>query len=395
MADFNGKFQYLNAGGSISQQGACRVQFDEEKFTLTPESGAPMTFDLGDLNAVVAADWELGLPLYTGSSIVLRQFGKSFETLSHDLLEAYRKRVIQCLLLEDLKEIERFTGSFELSQAGSPPRSSAAEIRLYKSNLAVLPTNTQSFQWRLADVDSVGFDADTYEVTLQAGADRLKIGKLAKRTEGFVSKVRTAISALATESAQTLHGIFPFLDPDQLQATAGLLHEGQSASVAKLAAINSKIPAALAAKAVDKDLKPYYDDLLARTAAGVLYAGFKLIRPEDKESSGDDTNAMSSTDESQDGETPEAAASANVADDSGDGAPDADEDAPQVLYWFFFPMAAKAGGAQCGNVAAWEASSRGGRATYFFRLLDSTQAAQLQDSAKASALLESGIRRLN
>ena len=373
------------------------MQFDDEKFTLTPESGAPMTFDLGDLNAVVAADWELGLPLYTGSSIVLRQFGKAYETLGHDLLEAYRKRVIQCLLLEDLKEIERFTGSFELSQAGSPPRSSTAEIRLYKSNLAVLPSNIQSFQWRLADVDSVGFDADTYEVALQAGADRLKIGKLAKRTEEFTSKVRAAISALATESAQALHGIFPFLNPDQLQATAGLLREGQSASVAKLAAINSKIPAALAAKAVDKDLKPYYDDLLARTAAGVLYAGFKLIRPEDKETSGDDADVTSSTDESQDGETPEAVASANAPDDddSGDGAPDTDEDAPEVLYWFFFPMATKAGGAQCGNVVAWEASSRGGRATYFFRLFDSAQAAQLQDSAKAPALLESGIRRLN
>ena len=80
MPDFSGKFQYLNAGGSVQQQGACRVLFDDEKFTLTPESGAPMVFDLGDLNAVVTADWELGLPLYTGSSIVLRQFGKSFET---------------------------------------------------------------------------------------------------------------------------------------------------------------------------------------------------------------------------------------------------------------------------------------------------------------------------
>src|SRR5438270_1279801 len=161
MADFNGKFQYLAAGGSVAQQGPCRVQFDNEKFTLTPESGAPMAFDLGDLNAVIAADWELGLPLYTGSSIVLRQFGKTYETLSHDLLEAYHKRVIQCLLLEDLKEIERFTGSFELNQTGSPSRSGVAEIRLYKSNLAVLPANTQSFQWRLADVDSVRFDENS------------------------------------------------------------------------------------------------------------------------------------------------------------------------------------------------------------------------------------------
>src|SRR5436309_2266480 len=197
MADFNGKFQYLAAGGSVAQQGPCRIQFDDEKFTLTPESGAPMTFDLGDLNAVVTADWELGLPLYTGSSIVLRQFGKSFEPLSHDLLEAYRKRAIQCLLLEDLEELKRFPGNFELIQAGSAPRSEPAELRLFKSNLAVLPTSSQSFQWRLSDVDAVNFDSSTYEVVLQAGEDRLKITRLAKRTEEFASKLREAISALS------------------------------------------------------------------------------------------------------------------------------------------------------------------------------------------------------
>jgi hypothetical protein len=46
-------------------------------------------------------------------------------------------------------------------------------------------------------------------------------------------------------------------------------------------------------------------------------------------------------------------------------------------------------------VVAWEASSRGGRATYFFRLLDPAKAAELNDPTKGPALLETGIRRLN
>ena len=383
MPDFSGKFQYLNAGGSVQQQGACRVQFNDEKFTLTPKSGAPIVFDLGDLNAVVAADWELGLPLYTGSSIVLRQFGKSFETLSHDLLEAYRKRAIQCLLLEDLEELQRFPATFELIQSGRTPRSGPAELRLFKSNLAVLPSGSQSFPWRLSDVDSVNFDSDNYEVVLQAGEDRLKISKLAKRTEEFVAKLREAMGALATQSAEALHAIFPFLNPDQFQATAGLLHEGQSASVAKLAAISTKISAALAANAVDKDLKPFYDDLLSKTAGGTLYAGFKLIRPEDKQQGSDDVPPA--------GESQDAAPAESNAPD----ADDANEDAPEVLYWFFFPIAGQSGGKEPGNVVAWEASSRGGRATYFFRLLDSEKAAELKDPAKGPALLEAGIRRLN
>jgi hypothetical protein len=55
-------------------------------------------------------------------------------------------------------------------------------------------------------------------------------------------------------------------------------------------------------------------------------------------------------------------------------------------------MAGKSGVA---NVVAWEASSRSGRATYFFRLVDPTQAAKLQDASQSSALVESAVRRLN
>jgi len=379
MADFTGKFQHLTASDSVTQEGACHMQFDSQTFTLTPDAGAPIVCDLGDLDAVIAADYELRLPLYTGSVVLLRQFGKSYETLSHDLLEAFRQRTLQCLLLEDLKEIARFDGNFELAMDATTPRSGAAEFRLFKSNLAVLPVASQGFQWRLADVDSVSFDPDTYQVTLRAGQDVLKAGKLAKRTEEFTASVKDAISALATESAHALHSAFPFLTPDQLQATAALLREGHSAPVARVTAIHPKFTAGLAANAVDHDLKPYYDVLLARTAKDTLFAGFKLIRPDAGEGG---SEAGSKTED----------AGANSAAGSDSGAPDTDSGGEETLYWFYFPIAGKNGPA---NLVAWEASSRGGRATYFFRLVDSARQSELADPARSAATLEAALRRLD
>jgi hypothetical protein len=108
MPTFSGKFKYLNSDGSAAQAGPCRVTFEAETLTLTPASGAPLAFDLGDIDAFISGDHELTLALYTGKKIVLSQFGKTFQDLRHDLLEAYRKRLVQCLLLEDLEEITRF-----------------------------------------------------------------------------------------------------------------------------------------------------------------------------------------------------------------------------------------------------------------------------------------------
>ena len=384
MPSYRGKFQYLAQSGSATQQGASQVQFDDEKFVLTPESGAPLAFDLGDVDAVVAADYEIRLPLYTGNTIKLQQFGKSYDDFARELLESYRKRTLQCLLLEDMEEVDRFTGAFTLDAAGAQPISGPAEIRLFKSNLAVLPTALQGFQWRLADVDGLRLDSQNYEIVLEAGGDRLRVNRLAKRTELCHTKLREAIDQLNTESAQALHTILPFLNADQLQSTASILREGHSASAVKLAAIHTRIPEALAANAVDKTLKPYYDDLLSRTAKGMVFAGFKVIRPEDldmlgavsEEASGDAIDASSDTAPSG-------------------GMPDADEAAPEALYWFFFPLAAKPGSGEPGNVVAWEASSRSGRATYFFRLVDPVAASTLRDSSKSAEAVERAVRRIN
>ena len=368
MPDFQGKFQYLAPGGACVQEGACRLHFDAQTLTLTPESGAAIAFDLGDLDSVTAADWELRLALYTGRTLVLRQLGKAFDNFAHDLTDAFRNRAVQCMLLEDMQEIARFTGNVEI--ADSAP--AAAEIRLYKSNLAVLPIAAKSMQWRLADIDDVALDS-AYEVAVQSGSSRLKFTRLAKRTEEFATKLREAMNALATQTSQALHGMLPFLDPEQLQSCAALLREGRSASLAKLAAIHTQIPVALASNAVDKDLKPYYDLLLARSADGLGYAGFKLIRPED-------------------GEAATAPADNEDADVGASGTPDSDAAAPDTLYWFFFPLAQSG---RLANVVAWEASSRSGRATYFFRLVDASQAAQLADPARAASLVDASIRRLN
>ena len=386
MPDFQGKFQYLAPGGAVAQEGACRLHFDAQALTLTPENGAALAFDLGDLDAVTAADWEVRLPLYTGRSIVLRQLGKSYDTVAHDLTDAYRNRAVQCMLLEDMGEVSRFTGNFEMSGGGA----GTAEIRLYKSNLAVLPAAAKSFQWRLADIDDVKLDSGAYEVTLQSGGERLKFTRLAKRTEEFATKLREAMNALATQTAQALHGMLPFLDPDQLQSCAAVLREGRSAALAKLAAIHKQIPAALATNAVDKDLKPYYDQLVAR-ASGLGYAGFKLIRGEDGDAA---APALGDEEANPDAEQPGIDSRGTDSHGLNSDATDSDAAAPQTLYWFLFPLA-RPGSATPANAVAWEASSRFGRATYFFRLVDPAQAAQLADPARAAALVDWAVRRLN
>ena len=332
MSSYSGRFQYLDAAGAVSSQGVCQFRFDKETAILTPASDAPIAFDLGDVERAVKHDWDFELVLFTGRRVQLKQFGAAFSTMSEELLAAWRDRTVRCLLLEDLGEVARYSATAGLNSTPTP-----SEIRLYKSNIAVLPLDGAPIQWRLAEVDSVSFDEAAYTVTLESAGDRLTIAKLAKKTDEFRGNLEGSLADLRTHEAEALHNSFPFLDPDQLQQLIQAMPEGRSVSLAKLKEIHAKLPDAVITQGVDELLRPYFDALRKRSTGDGAMTGFKFIRP-GEEKSDEENEGAESTEPAAEGE---------------------DKDGKQALFfWFFFPLQ--------GERVAWEATTGSGRATYFF-----------------------------
>ncbi len=383
MPSFSGKFRYFETGGTLLQEGPCRLMIEEEFLLLTPQSGAPLSCDLGDIDALLPGDYELTLKLYTGHSISLFYFAKTFQNLCHDLLEAFRKRQLQVLLLEDLEEIERFDGQASYKSA-TTSFSSKAEIRLYRSNLAILPETATGFSWRYSDIDSVEFDDATYTLGLLSGDDRLVLTKLAKRTRELTQRIRDAVAETAEAGGKIIRSVFPFLNPPQFQQMATLYREGHAVPVQSLCAIHSRSESALLAGCVDTGQKGYVDFLKELSLDGNYFAGFKRLRHEEE-----------LEDAPEDAEVAAAAGDSNSALAEEDEKPDAGDDKEAILHWFFFPLKAGKDLDRPANIVAWEATSRTGRATYFFRLVASEQAQVIKDKATARTAIADAVRQLN
>ena len=340
MPVYSGKYRYLDEKGAPLGEGPCQLSFDEETCLAAPASGAPLAFDLGDVDRTAAGEWDLRLTLYTGRRLELRQFGPAFGRMSQELLAAWRERTVRCLLLEDLEEIARYEGV--AAWGGVEPTRS--EIRIFKSNIAVLPQEGMPAQWRLAEVDAIVFDETAYSIALASGAERLVLTKLAKKTDECLADLTGALGNLRQQSALALHKTFPFLNADQLQRLATLMPEGRSVRLTALAAIDPKLPDALIERAVDARLKPYFDALRSRAEGDSPMAGFKFVRKDEEEEP-----------EAEGEEQPEEAAAAGE-----------EEEEQPLFFWFFFPL-------RGGRAVAWEASTGSGRATYFFRLAPGEQ----------------------
>ena len=313
MPAYSGKYQYTGEKGENLGQGPCQVSFDAETCVVTPAGAVPLAFDLGDIDRTTPGEWDLQLTLYTGRILTLKQFGAAFGNMAGELLDAWRNRTVQCLLLEDLEELGRYNAVAN----GAP-----GELRIFKSNIAFLPQAATPMQWRLAEVDSIAFDDAAYSVVLTRGSERLTLSKLAKKTEEVLGKLQDALTALREHSAAALHAVFPFLSADQLARLLAAMPEGRSAPLAALDEIHPKLGDALIERAVDETSKPYFSALRSRATNDPLMAGFKFIRADE------------------------------------DGEEQAEEATP-LFFWFFFPLP--------NNLAAWEGTTGSGRATYFFR----------------------------
>ncbi len=178
--------------------------------------------------------------------------------MAREFLAAWRDRTVRCLLLEDLDEIARYNGA---------ANGTAAEMRIFQSNLAVLPLAGAPMQWRLAEIDALRFDDAAYQIVAESGGERLVLGKLAKKTDEAWGTLSGALDVLHTEVAGALHDVFPFLEPEPLRRLQALMPEGRSAALPDLAAIDPRLPDALIARAVDAALRPYFDALRERAAA--------------------------------------------------------------------------------------------------------------------------------
>jgi hypothetical protein len=356
MASFTGRFRYLDAGGATIREGSCQLGIEGANLHLIPSSGAPLACDLGDIDAYMPGEYEITLKLYTGNSILLTHFAKAFQNLHQSLLEAYRARLVQCLLLEDLEEVERFDGWVQL-ESTETGLASRAEILLYRSNLAVLPETATGFSWRYADIDSIDFDESSYALRIRSDSSLLRVTRVAKRTRELIQRIQDGMTAVSETSARVFGSIFPFLNPDQFMRVASIFKEGRAVSVRDLNVIHPQMEKALFAASVDARLKEYLDFLKSLSIDGGCFAGFKEIREESDEA-----------ERGHPAESEEPAEPATVQTEAAASETDAqEEDAGKILHWFFFPLKSAANSSIAGNVVAWEAASAKGRATYFFR----------------------------
>lgn len=367
MPGFAGKFDCLDSSGAVKHSGAGRFVVDDGRLSIAAPPAAPLMIDLGDVDFIVDADYRLSIRLFSGASVQLSQLGRMHDQLARVLGEQWRQRTIQCLLMSDLDLLD----AFDCTVAGSTadgPFTCPGQIRLYKSNIAVLTEGEPPFMWRLADVDQFSVDDNAYAAVIQAGRRRLMVSRLARRTDEFVREFRAAMDELASQACAAIGAMLPFLDAHQLQVACSKMREGHSVELADLGEIDARIPGHVMALA-PADQQPYVQHLASLAMADQTYFGFKLVREIEQVEESDERGSAGGPPASRPDILPGHDTDAEPVPEStpkpATTTLEGGTAAASIFRWFFFPIADANGRPR---LVAWESPDGGGKATYFFRL---------------------------
>jgi len=261
---------------------------------------------------IEATNYRVSLTTSGGATIVLSQLGANYDLLAQKLIESWGDALAKALLMVEPKVFYEATCYLSSQQ---PPVQCRA--RIYETALVVLPYN--GIPIRIPFSEFSGVDTESYRVritTLNRGT--VELTRLGDNTQFFVERLREAMKSVEAASIETIRGMIPSANFDELQKLSRLMIEGRAAR-------------RMDVEGISPDLWPRLEKCVELSPVADSYRYLTELA-----------------------ETSLEAVGLRKSKDS-------------VYVWFMLPLEGRVNSG--GNVVALEVTSEGGHATYLFKVL--------------------------
>lgn len=349
----SGRLRLLAPDGAELEAADASFAVGPDALTAHPRQQPALRVDFADVDAFELGDYVFALRLATGERVEASMLGKRFVETADACAGALTAYQAKNLLLQEPGGGEGFACDVARDGEEAP-----AEVRVYLTSLAVLPKGAVPYAIPFGEVASVGFDEGRYSVDLATASGPVSLLRMGKKTQPCLRLLESRLTELRKRTAEAVTFLAPALPTLTARRLAQALPDGVPASKAQLDAISPEIWPALTKAAVgDAKLRACFEELLARCPAGEAALGIK------------ETNARQ---DAGGEDEPDAAAEAGEEGAAEEAAPEPEADGGESpmagrVAWFAFPVYSE-DRRRPGNAVAIEAVTRGGRATYLFRI---------------------------
>lgn len=152
--------------------------------------------DIIEIDGLARQDLTIGLRVHPDRLLVISKLGRDFEIFFEELRAERRRRTIASLYLRDESASKCFPCTATLDAD-----SFEGDVEIYPTSLLFFPSARAPFSLPLSYVREVGFDQDSWSLTLElVEGSRIGIGKLGKLTSELRERLAIAMSNHAARS---------------------------------------------------------------------------------------------------------------------------------------------------------------------------------------------------
>lgn len=330
-----------------------------DSLLVLPRQQPQLRVDFADVDGLEPGDHVFSLVLSTGERVEASMLGRRFDQTRDAVAAALADYQSKNLLLEEPVGGEEF--GCDVERDGEQSAQEGARLRVFATSLAVLPQATTPYGISLGEVTGLSFDEERYAIDLAtASAGRVSLLKMGRKTQPCLRLLEDRLTQLRKRTSDALAFLVPSLPTLPARRLAQAMQDGVPARKSALDAISPTLWDELLSAAVgEASLRESVAALASRCPAGEIAVGLKETNFRQDEEGEEEVGG----DEGQGSQQPEPEAQ------SSGSAAGGEVDSPMKgrVVWFAFPICAEDRSAP-GNAVAVEAATRGGRATYLFRI---------------------------
>lgn len=150
----------------------------------------PEAIDIIEIDGLAKQDVTIGLRVHPDRLIAISKLGRDFEIFFEELRAERRRRTLTSLYLRDESASKCFPCTTTLGAD-----SFEGDVEIYPTSLLFFPSARAPFSLPLSYVTAVGFDQDSWSVTLElVEGSKFRIGKLGKLTGEIRERLAIAMS---------------------------------------------------------------------------------------------------------------------------------------------------------------------------------------------------------
>jgi hypothetical protein len=357
------------------------VELKKESMILSAPGFPALTVSLRDIISFTAADYSIFLTVVPSSFLKLYDLGFEYENFLKHFSDLRNDVLIKDLLMKEKLIKPDIEGEFEYSgKDGSIKEKGECRVRSYETGLVLIPTLSQIKRFPFGLIDS--FESKDYKLGVKLeNQDELVLSMLGDQIDPLTRELTKSFNALISKTQDLINEVSPEENAESVREMSFLLKDGKAARKSDIEKKSKKLWNCIEEKVKSEDVWEYYNFLKTNSDPEKTCAGIKkglfgsstgyylwFLFPVYDGSSKNCANAVAM--EAMTLITPEVAAegSGDIAGNTDPGEGSSDGGSPTGL-------------------------ETGGRATYFFRIIDRARfAAEYKSGAgKQSGRLNDAI----